>query len=389
MIAQPVDAGKHTRPRIGINAHLLGAGEGYRRAGVSRYISELVRHLGEVDPNGDYVVFVPAGSGVPPTPKFRVLTHTTGGPVSRILWEQLELPRAARREHLEMLHSPVNVQPVFLPCRGVVTVMDLSFLVYPASFRAQQRLYQTLFTRLSARRATRLIAISLQTAQDLVHRCGTNASKITVVYPGVDTHFHPIAPPALDAFRQRRGLPERFILFVGTLEPRKNLPMLLHAFAQARPRLPRGCKLVLAGGKGWLYEPVLRTIEQLQLKSEVILPGFVPDEELPLWYNCADVFVYPSLYEGFGLPALEAMACGCPVMAARTSSLPEVVGDGGLLLSHDQPEVWAEALARVCSDETLRVELRRLGLVRAQRFSWATMARETVEVYREVVSGDT
>jgi glycosyltransferase involved in cell wall biosynthesis len=382
-----VDAAKPARSRIGINARLLGSGEGYRRAGVSRYISELLSHLEEVDPGGEYVVFLPAGSAIPFSHQIRVSTQTTEGPTRRVLWEQLELPRAARRERLALLHSPVNVQPVFLPCPGVVTVMDLSFLVYPRSFKPQQRLYQSLFTRVSARRASRVIAISLQTAQDLVRRCGTSASKITVIYPGVDSAFRPLDPAEKGSFRQRRELPERFILFVGTLEPRKNLPMLLRAFAQARSRLPAGFKLILAGGRGWLYEPILRTIEELGLESEVILPGFVPDDELPLWYNCADVFAYPSLYEGFGLPALEAMACGCPVMAARSSSLPEVVGDAGLLLSQDQPEAWAEELVRVCSDEALRAELRSLGLGRAERFSWAKMTRETVQVYREVLSG--
>lgn len=384
-----MSATKRTDRRIGINAHLVGSGEGYRRAGVSRYIGELLGHLEEADPEGDYVLFLPAGSSLRLTHQARVSTRRTEGPASRVLWEQVELPRAAQREHLELLHSPVNVQPLLLPCRGVVTVMDLSFMVYPRSFRPQQRLYQTVFTRVSAQRAAQVIAISLQTAQDLVRRCGTNASKITVIYPGVDSGFRPIEPAATQSFRQRRGLPERFILHVGTLEPRKNLPVLLRAFDRARSSLPAGYKLVLAGGKGWLYEPILRTIEELQLESEVILPGFVPDEELPLWYNCADVLVYPSLYEGFGLPVLEAMACGCPVMAARSSSLPEVVGDAGLLLTQDQPEAWAEELVRVCSNATVRAELRALGLERARQFSWTKMARETVRVYREVLSGGT
>ncbi|HOU23063.1 MAG TPA: glycosyltransferase family 1 protein [Anaerolineae bacterium] len=389
MSKQLVNATKRTGRRIGINAHLLGSGEGYRRAGVSRYIAELLGHLEEADPEGDYVLFLPAGSSLRLTHQTRVSTRRTEGPARRVLWEQLELPRAAQREHLALLHSPVNVQPLLLPCQGVVTVMDLSFLVYPRSFRPQQRLYQTVFTRVSAQRAAQVIAISLQTAQDLVRRCGTNASKIAVIYPGVDSSFRPAEPAAIQAFRQRRGLPERFILHVGTLEPRKNLPVLLRAFDRARSSLPAGCKLVLAGGKGWLYEPILRTIEELQLESEVILRGFVPDEELPLWYNCADVFVYPSLYEGFGLPVLEAMACGCPVMAARSSSLPEVVGDAGLLLTQHQPEVWAEELVRVCSNATMRAELRELGLERARQFSWTKMARETVRVYREVLSGGT
>jgi len=390
VIAEQREAAIPSRSRIGINAHLLGSGEGYRRAGVSRYISNLLTHLQEADADGDYVLFLAARSTLSLPHDLKSSRLPTDNPGMRILWEQLVLPRAARSENLSLLHSPVNIQPVALPCKGVVTVMDLSFLAYPESFKRPQRFYQTTFTRLSARHATRLIAISLQTARDLIRRFQVPANKITVIYPGVDSRFRPLAEgPELNQFRRKLGLPDRFILCVGTLEPRKNLVMLLRAYNQFKRQTRTDHKLVLAGGKGWLDQPIQRTISELGLDSDVLLPGFVAENELPLWYNSADAFVYPSLYEGFGLPALEAMACGRPVLVANTSSLPEVVGEAGILLNPDSPEVWAEALMRICSDGNLRSDLSSRALARAQLFSWSKMARETVLVYHEALSGGT
>jgi glycosyltransferase involved in cell wall biosynthesis len=192
----------------------------------------------------------------------------------------------------------------------------------------------------------------------------------------------------LDHFRQRHRLPETFILFIGTLEPRKNLLTLLEAYAQFKRQTDTGHKLVLAGAPGWFYQPVLAAVEELELGTDVMFPGFVPDDELPLWYNAADVFVYPSLYEGFGLPPLEAMACGTPAIVSSASSLPEVVGDAALLASPHNPEEWAIALSSLCNDTSLRNALATRGPERARRFSWKRTARETVKVYRAVLSGD-
>jgi len=188
-----------------------------------------------------------------------------------------------------------------------------------------------------------------------------------------------------EALRRKRGLPQRMILFVGTLEPRKNAETLIRAYARLRRASAIPHRLVLAGGRGWRYEGLFALVEELGLQDDVLFPGFVPYDELPLWYNAADLFVFPSLYEGFGLPPLEAMACGVPVVVSSVSSLPEVVGDAGLLVDPLDVEGLAEAMARVLNDGALRAEMRGRGLARAERFSWLETARGTVRVYERVL----
>lgn len=375
--------------RIGINAHLLAQGESYRRAGVSRYIYNLLLHLPNEDPEGDYTVFCQKGCALPLTYRQRCSSLPTGNPWVRIVWEQFLQPFALRAERITLLHSPLNVQPLALPCKGVVTVMDLSFIVHPQGFRPAQRFYQRVFTRWSVQRAVRIITISTHTAQDLTRLFDVPSARIAVIFPGVDAVYRPIQDAAVIAsFRQRHNLPDKLILFVGTLEPRKNLITLLQAYAQFKRQAKTGHKLALVGGRGWLFEPVLAAVQELELQADVLLPGYVPEEELPLWYNSADVFVYPSLYEGFGLPVLEAMACGKPGVVANTSCLPEVVGDAALLVDPHQPGEWADTLTRVCHDADLRTKLSSRALARARQFSWSRMARETARLYHEVLTGD-
>ena len=376
------------RGRIAINAHLLAQEEGYRRAGVSRYIYNLLTHVLREDPEGDYTVFLNSRCALSLSCNQKCSRLPTYKPLARIFWEQFLQPLELWAEDVALLHSPVNVQPLFLPCKGVVTVTDLSFMVFPESFRNSQRLYQSLFTRLSVRRASHVIAISASTAQDLTRFFGVPAERITVTFPGVDAAYQPVQDGSrLASFRRLRDLPEKFILFVGTFEPRKNLLTLLQAYAKFRRQTKRDYKLVLGGGMGWLYQPVFAAVEELELQGDVIFPGFIPEDELPLWYNAADVFVYPSLYEGFGLPPLEAMACGTPVIVSDVSSLPEVVGDAALLVDPHKPDEWAAALSLLCRDVDLRTDLVSRGLERAQEFSWTRMARETIQVYRDVLSG--
>jgi glycosyltransferase involved in cell wall biosynthesis len=376
------------RQRIGINAHLLAERESYRHAGVSRYIHNLLVHLSEADPEGDYTVFLNSRRVLTMPYKQRRSRLPTASPLVRILWEQFLQPPQLVAAGIALLHSPVNIQPLFLPCRGVITVMDLAFVVYPESFKPPQRLYQRVFTRLSARRASRLIAISSSTATDLRRFFSVPDYKTTVIFPGVDAAYRPIRDESMLAgFRLRHSLPDRFILFVGTLEPRKNLVTLLHAYAQFKRQTNTNHKLVLAGGKGWFCQPIFAAVEELGLQADVLFPGFVAEDELPLWYNTADVFVYPSLYEGFGLPPLEAMACGKPVAVADASSLPEVVGDAALCIDPRQPEEWAVALLRLCQDANLRSDLAARAPERARQFSWARMAQQTVQVYRDVLAG--
>jgi glycosyltransferase involved in cell wall biosynthesis len=289
-----------------------------------------------------------------------------------------------RKERVDLLHALAFVTPLLSRCPSVVTIYDLSFLLYPESFRRAKRSYLGLFTRLSARRARRIIAISESTKRDVVRLLGVPPEKVEVVYCGIDEAFRPLAEDQVAAFRSQHGLPERFILFVGTIEPRKNVTRLIEAFADLRFAIC-DLRLVIGGAKGWFYQDVFARVEELGLQGEVMFPGYIPVSELPLWYNAAELFVYPSLHEGFGLPPLEAMACGTPVVAANTSSLPEVVGEAGLTVDPLDVEGLAEAMRRVLGDDALQQEMRKRGLQRARGFSWTKTAQETVQVYRRAM----
>ena len=386
--------GPTRRPRVGIDAHLLSFAGSYRQAGVSRYIAELLRAFaGDTAPH-DYVAFV--GPARPPTDFFPAgsgsvrLVHsplpTDRAPV-RIAWEQALAPIAALRARLDLLHGPVNALPLAAPCRGVITIHDLAFLAHPDAFTPAKRRYLTAMTGLSARRAGRIIAVSAFTRDEIARRLGVPARKIAVVHNGVDGAFRPLPAEAVARFRAEQRLPERLILCVGTLEPRKNLDGLVRAYALLRQQAPDTPPLMLAGATGWGFQPLFGLVEELGLKEHVHFPGFVPQADLPLWYAAADVFVYPSLYEGFGLPPLEAMACGAAVIASSASSLPEVIGDAGLLVPPRDYGAIADALQRVLTDATLREDLRQRGIARAAEFTWQRTAEATASVYRDVLAG--
>ncbi len=278
------------------------------------------------------------------------------------------------------------VQPFACPRGSVVTVHDLSFVLFPNTFNNLNRIYLTLFTKSSVSRANKVIAVSENTKQDLIRLFGVPGEKIDVVCHGTEDIFRPVENSAeLEALRRERGVPEKYVLFIGTLEPRKNVHTLIKAFAQVKKAgLPH--KLVVGGAKGWLWSEIFAAVEQLHLEGEVIFPGYISLDEEPLWYNGADLFVYPSLYEGFGFPPLEAMSCGTPVITSNCSSLPEVVGDAGLLVDPTSSEHLAEAMLTVLTDPALAEEMRAKGLVRAKSFSWAEAARRTVSVYRSCLS---
>lgn len=379
-------AGAH----VGINAQLLSGANTYRSAGVSGYIRQLLTHLPATAPELQLTAFLPAGSL--PQVDGLALAHSrlqTSKPMQRILWEQAALPGLVRQHRLDLLHGAVNVTPLLSLCPTVVTIHDLSFMRYPQAFPAPQRMYLQSQVRRSARHARRVIAVSQATKEDVVALFGVPPERITVIYNGVDDMFSPATPEEIDAFRRQRGLPQRFVLHLGTLEPRKNLARLVEAFAQARQQLAASddLKLVLAGGKGWGYDDIFAAVERLGLQKQVLFPGYVPDADLPWFYRAATVFAYPSLLEGFGLPVVEAMACGTPVITSAVSSLPEVAGDAALLVDPLSADALADALVRVLHDSTLAGEMRRRGLLQASRFSWQRTAAETTAVYRWALDG--
>jgi glycosyltransferase involved in cell wall biosynthesis len=369
---------------IGINAHLLSSQSSYRSAGIHGYIHNLLSHLAATSPP-DWKLTVMAGQQTQtdyPGIEMRRARWNTERPLSRILWEQMIQPLSLTE--FDLYHALAFVSPLLLTKPSVVTVYDLSFIHYPQVLTAARRLYLQLFTRLSCQRANRIIAISHSTARDLETTFGLPPGKIDVAACGYDTErFKPLTISEITAFRQQHGLPERFWLFIGTLEPRKNLPTLLKAYA-ALPRHER-LPLYLAGGRGWMVDEIDQTIEAFGLQDDVHFPGFVPAQDLALWYNSAEVFVYPSVFEGFGLPILEAMACGTPVILSDASSLPEVAGESGLQLDPYDLSQWTQALHRAFHDDKWREQTRNLGLQEAQRYHWKSTAQATIASYRRAL----
>ncbi len=359
---------------IGLNAHLLASQANYRRAGIHGYIYQLLAHLPDAAPDYRYRVFVGAGDP-PPSPSFEVrrARMNTESPLRRIVWEQGVQP--TQLGGLDLVHELAFVAPLVMPRPFVVTVYDLTFMRYPERLPRSRRLYLRLMTGLSCRRARRVIAISQSTADDLVSLLGVPRAKIDLAIPGVDSRFRPLATREIAAWRQSMGLPERYLFFVGTHEPRKNLPMLLRAYAALPASDRQHVHLVLAGGKGWMADDIERTIESYGLVTTVHCPGFVADDALIFWYNAAEALVYPSVFEGWGLQITEAMACGKPVIVSNVSSMPEAAGDTGFQLAPDDERAWTEALARCIGDPIWRKEQGDRALMRAREFTWERTAQ--------------
>ncbi|MCA9932454.1 MAG: glycosyltransferase family 4 protein [Ardenticatenaceae bacterium] len=370
-----------TGKRIGINAHLLAGKASYRRAGIHQYIYQVLRHL---PPKNDYTVYTRHGGDLAAKGMKLVSSHwPTERRLVRILWEQLRWPLLAKRHKIDLLHSTAFVLPLALPAPAIVTIYDLSFMHYPERFPSLQRRYLQGQTAQACRRARRVITISESGRQDVHRFFGVPLAQIDVVTPGVDEAYQPLPAEEVAAFRQRRGLPSRFVLHVGTLQPRKNIPTLLEAFA----RLPLlDVHLVLVGGKGWLYDEIFARVTALNLQERVHFTGYVPDEELSLWYNAAALLAFPSVYEGFGLPVVEAMACGTPVAAANTSSIPEAAGDAALLFDPLDVQELADCMTAVLQDTSLAATMREKGLTQAQQFSWARAGWETAVAYQRALT---
>jgi len=369
---------------VGLNASLLSLGETYRSAGIHWYIYHLLQRLPDADPGLQYTAFLherrfrpPAGLRVSPT------TWPTDTPYRRIAWEQLVAPFVFRRERLDVVHAMAFVSPILSRLPAVVTVLDLSFAKFPHTFRAANRLYLQWMTRWAVHRARQVIAISEHTRQDVISQFGLPQDRVKTVYCGVDASLRPLPRARVDAFRQKKGLPERFILFLGTIQPRKNVVRLIDAFARLARDLP-DVHLVIAGGKGWFFAPVFARVQELGLTSRVHFPGYVPEGEKRWWYNAATCFCFPSTYEGFGLPPLEAMACGRAVITSNASSLPEVVGGAGLTVPPGDTPALSDALHDVLENDALREELGEKAKLRARRFTWEKTARQTANIYRLV-----
>jgi glycosyltransferase involved in cell wall biosynthesis len=373
--------------RIALNAQLLSFAESYRSGGISRVIYHLLGELGR-DPRGHvFDVFVPETPSANGWGKlqFHPSGRLTSRPTFRIAWEQTVFPRKLHRLEPDLVHGLAYALPVGWAGPGVVTIYDLSFLHFPRAFKPANRIYLTATTRATARRARRVLTISEHARRDIVRLLAVPEQRVDVTYPAAEERYRLLPERDVRAFRMARDLPETFIFALGTLEPRKNLVGLLRAYARLRgPRPP----LYVAGARGWRTSPIFDTVRQLRLGDEVQFLGFVPEDELPLWYNAARLFAFPSLYEGFGLPVLEAMACGAPVITSTAASLPEVAGKAAVLVAPEDTDQIAQEMQRVLDDAQLRMEMRAAGRIQATRFSWRAMTDQTVVSYRRAVGGD-
>jgi glycosyltransferase involved in cell wall biosynthesis len=377
-------------------------------AGIGRYTRCLVQALLELDLHNEYALLAATAglsgaarsqqgatestsrSSFPDIPD-RANVRTIGLPVTdrtlAILWHRLRLPLWVELAcgSLDVFHSPDFTLPPVRRARTVLTVHDLSFMRVPESSHPRLRSYLLQAVPRSARRADIVLADSQWTRADVIELLGVDPRRVEVLYPAVERRFQRVQDVHwLDTVRTRYRLPAQFVLGVGTLQPRKNFHRLIEAYAKVSANLGGDVQLVIAGGTGWLYEDIFRKVKQLGLQEVVHFPGYVADEDLPALYTLAGMFAFPSLYEGFGLPALEAMACGTPVVASNASSLPEVVGDAALLVDPLDVDALAEAMVKAFTDADLRAEMTRRGLARAREFTWAQAARNLLDVYAEL-----
>jgi glycosyltransferase involved in cell wall biosynthesis len=363
--------------RIGIDARLVY----YSQAGIGQYILHLAKGLARVDRENDYLLLQSRkdDSTILEQPNFRRVSLWTP---SHHRLERHALNVELMRLGLDILHSPDFIPPHRPRCRSVITVHDLAFLLYPHFLTRESARYYGHIDQ-AVRWTDQIIAVSNSTKRDAIQHLGVPEDKITVVYEAANAIFRPIDHVAArEQVRKRHGVDGPFLLFVSTIEPRKNVPTLLRALWQLVECYKEDVHLILAGGKGWLFEDVFALVDELKLAGRVHFVGRVSSEELLYLYNAAELLAHPAFYEGFGLPPLEAMACGLPVIASNVSSLPEVVGDAGILIDpHDVDELTV-SMWRVLNEAGTRREMREKGLRQAARFSWEKAAGETAAIYQ-------
>ncbi len=355
-----------------------------QRTGTETYSAELVRRLPDFL-RGHRIRFYA------PTPPDDDLTSATGAAEWRVmpfprLWTHARLSLEMARNAPDVLFVPAHVIPLVHPRRCVVTVHDLGYLAYPQTHPAFSRWYLTVSTRWNVRVAAHVIADSQATRRDLHAHLHVNPAKVSVVYPGYDAQrFQPVRDERrIEQARAKYGIGERYVLYLGTVQPRKNLARLVEAFARLDAPTT---ELVIAGRRGWLTDDLYRRAETLALGARLRFPGYIASEDVPALLTGAVAFAFPSLYEGFGLPVLEAMACGTPVLCSNATSLPEVAGEAALLVNPHNTDALGSALQRLLRDETLRCDLIARGFERVKRFSWDASVRQIAEIIGQCAAG--
>ena len=370
---------------IAIDAHSIGTG----LAGNETYAANLIDALASIDRRNRYTLYVTKQAAIERYegrwPNFEVRRTLPHSPIVRI---PVTLSAELRRRPVDLLHVQYTAPP-FAPCPVVTTIHDLAFEHIPETFKRRSWMQLRLTVRRTARAAAHIITVSEYSKRDIVETYGVAPERVTVTPEAAAPHFSPAPPAEVERVRRRYGIEGEYILAVGSIQPRKNLARLARAYSDLRSRrsqtkLPR---LVLVGKRAWLYGETLRAVERSGVSADTIFTGYVSEGDLPALYTGALLFVYPSYFEGFGLPPLEAMQCGTPVVTGDRTSLPEVVGDAGLTVNPFDESAIAAGLERLLDDSELRARLRVKGLERARLFDWHETARLTLNAYARATGG--
>jgi glycosyltransferase involved in cell wall biosynthesis len=369
---------------IAIDAHSVGA----QLAGNESYITNLIEALAEIDQANQYTLYVTKRLAIDRFdgrwPNFKVRQTLPHTPLVRV---PLTLSVELRRRPVDVLHVQYTAPP-FTPCPVVASIHDLSFEHLPETFKRRSRAQLRLTVRCTVRKAAQILTLSEFSRRDIIETYGVDPARVAVTPLAAPPHFAPVTDETkLQGVRRRYGIERDYILSVGSIQPRKNLKRLIGAYSLLRGSRSQGKlpQLVLVGKRGWLFDEVLRSVDEHRQDNDIVLTGYVPEDDLPALYSGALCFSYPSYFEGFGLPVVEAMQCGAPVIAGNRSSLPEVVESAGLLVDPFDERKLAEAIAKMIDDPDYRGELRAKGLARARAFSWTNTARLTLQAYERAV----
>ena len=376
--------------RIGINTLFMIPGA---VGGSETQLRNLVSKLAAIDSHNEYVLFTNrenSGGFNLDQPNFfevRCPLPARFRP-ARILWEQFILPIQCQWHRIDLLHSPGYVSPIALPCPSVVSIHDMNYFFFPQDWSKLALWVLKILVPLSARVSSQVIAVSQSSKRQIMKTLKISEDKINVTYNGVNEIFHSHhSRREILEMKNRMGIKGNFILSVAFSHPHKNLSRLLQAYHILRKDKGITHQLLLTGNPGRDHSELVRMVRKLGINQEVIFTGYLPDHLMPLVYQAADLFVFPSLYEGFGLPILESMACGTPVVSSNAASLPEVVGRAGILVDPHDVNKMAGAMYRVLSDKSLAQDLVKKGLKQSKRFSWVETAKETLAIYKKAMAG--
>ncbi|MBI4744908.1 MAG: glycosyltransferase family 4 protein [Actinobacteria bacterium] len=364
--------------RIGIDGRMVLD----KTTGIGQYTFNILKELAQIDKKNQYIIFSDDRLKEFVSDKDNFILEKTGTKVFSVS-EQVVLPFLISKNKIDVFHTPSFAAPVFLPCSSIMTIHDLIHLNFPDLFSRKVRIYYEEVVKRAALRMKKIIAVSESSKKDIIKWLNLDPDKIVVIYNGVSRIYHPTEDEnTLNSVKNKFGISKRFILFVGNRKPHKNILRLIEAFKILKNKVD--CSLlIITDNDSRFTEPEEKVLE-LDLSNDVIISGPVENEELPLLYSAADVFILPSLCEGFGLPALEAMSCGTPVVASETSSLPEVIGSAGILIDPYDVNSIADALEKILEDDVLRKEMIKRGYSQAAKFNWRDTAGKTLEVYENV-----